>query len=67
MANTILEAVAQQARAMTSVLIVADDIDAEDVLPRHHIIRLRDVVTVNETANLALTKQICRSRFSRKR
>jgi hypothetical protein len=52
-ANTILEAVAQQARARTSALIVADDIDAVEVLPRHIIVRLRDVVAMDEDGNMS--------------
>ena len=51
-ANTILEAVAQQARANTSVLIIADDIDAVHVLLKHHVVRLRDVVAVDENGRL---------------
>jgi len=52
MANTILEAAAQQARATTLVLIVADDIDAVDFLQRRRVVRLRDVVAVDEDGKL---------------
>lgn len=53
MASTILEAAAQQARAMTSVMIVADDIDAVDFLRKHRVVRLRDVVALDEDGKLS--------------
>jgi len=52
-ANTILEAVAQQARAMTSVLIVADNIETVYVQSSHRILRLRDVVAMDEDGNMS--------------
>jgi len=56
MANTTLEAVAQQARAMPSVLIVADDIDRVGVLRKHRVIRLRDVAAVDADGNLTVNE-----------